>query len=123
MLNRNRHRLMLPFSIVACVLSVAMLLSFPAGNAHRFNPHFRSPEVRRTAERHTSIASPSHVTDESALQPRVMPTFFAPMQSSATALGRDRGFASPAEVPVLRLLNRLKLCTSGSSGQDPLLAA
>jgi hypothetical protein len=43
---------------VLSFIAVAMLLSFPANKAHRFEIHFRTPEIRRAIERITFLAQP-----------------------------------------------------------------
>ncbi len=107
---------------VACVVSMVMLLSFPAAKAHAFGTHFRNPEVRRTIERHTSIAHPDQNLQKGVAPTDTLPRFFIPIETvnKIVPLG---DFESIPEVPLPRLLNRLKLNPSGSSGQDPLLSA
>jgi len=53
------------------------------------------------------------------MRTEVLPNFFAPCPSSQGFI-RDHDFNSPSAVPLIRLLNRMKLNPSGSSGQDPL---
>jgi hypothetical protein len=111
---------------VACVLSIAMLLSFPAAKVHSFRAHFRTPETRRVTDRHTFVAVEGQGANERIIkndsQNGSLPSFFTPIES-ITKIDCNCSFESPSEVPLLRLLNRLKLNPSGSSGSDPLLQA
>jgi hypothetical protein len=107
--------------VAACIISVAMLLSLPATKAHHFGSHFRTPEVRRATERHTSVAHSDNNTYEVA-RSDLLPTFFTPTTTDSKIVPRD-GFESLSEVPISRLLNRRKLNPSASGGQDPLLQA
>jgi hypothetical protein len=120
--HKGLHSLTAFFDALACVLSIVMLLSFPAGRLHSFGDHFRTPEVRRTTQRHTYVAAEGQRVQENAVRSDVLPTFFAPVETPVSLVS-DRLFESPSEIPLVRLLNRLKLNPSGSSGQDPLLQA
>lgn len=105
----------------ACIVSIAMLLSFPAVTVHNFATHFRAPEVRRTAERHTSVVnSDEDNTRERVAQRDLLPTFFVPTEPK-TVPGDN--LKLPSQVPLSRLLNRLKLSCRASRGQDPFLEA
>lgn len=108
--------------IVVCIVSVVMLLLFPAAKAHSFGTHFRTPEVRRTAERHTCVAHSDNDPHECVAQSGLLPTFFTPTATVSKIVPRDN-FEPPSEVGLFRLLNRLKLNSSDSGGQDPLLRA
>ncbi len=108
--------------LVVCIVSLAMLLLVPATRVHNFGTHFRSPEVRRAAQRHTSIAHSDSNPNERIAESTPLPAFFTPTETFSNTIALD-SFVSYAEVPVVRLLNRLKLNPSGSSGQDPLLQA
>jgi hypothetical protein len=107
---------------VACVLSLVMLLSFPAARVHSFGAHFRTPEVRRMAQRQTCVAVESHRGQHNAVRSDPLPKFFAPIETTLS-LNSDSSLQSPSEIPLLRQLNRLKLKSRGSRGQDPLLSA
>ncbi len=108
--------------VAACIASVAMLLSFPATAVHNFGAHFRTPEVRRATERHTSVAHSDNDPHECVAQSGLLPTFFTPTATVSKIVPRDN-FEPPSEVGLFRLLNRLKLNSSDSGGQDPLLRA
>jgi hypothetical protein len=99
-----------------------MLLLFPAAAPHRFGAHFRTPEVQRSAERHTSIATGDTEALDYGAPSGILPKSFAPPQRETKAIIGNRS-ESVAQVPLSRLLNRLKLNPSGSNGQDPLLRA
>lgn len=123
MFGARRHSLMTLFSMTACVLSLAMLLLFPASSARRFDPHFRNPRVRRSIERHTFVAASSHNLEESASQPAILPKFFAPVEVPAIGLVGDCYLDSSREVEPFRRCSRLKLGPSRSNRPDPLIAA
>ena len=53
------HLVAVSVRLGACLLAVAMLLSFPALRSHSFVIHFRSPEVRRSVAQHNPL-SPMH---------------------------------------------------------------
>ena len=108
--------------VAACIVSVAMLLLFPAFQTHSFGPHFRNPEVRRATKRHTSIAHSDNRAEERIAQSGLLTKSFAPAEPDIKIVPRDN-FNSPPEVSLARLLNRLKLNPPGSDGQDPPLQA
>jgi len=105
--------------VAVCVVSVAMLLSFPASSVHNFGTHFRTPEVRRALERHTSVAQSEGTTDELVARTDLLPTFFTPAETVSKIVPLDN-FEPPSEVALSSLLNRRKLGSRGSGGQDPL---
>jgi len=108
--------------IVACIVSVVMLLLFPAAKAHSFGTHFRTPEVRRATERQTCVAHSDENTQERVGHSDPLPAFFTPIETVSKIVPRDN-FESLPDISLSRLLNRLKLNSSGSGGQDPLLRA
>jgi hypothetical protein len=108
--------------LAVCIVSLAMLLLVPATRVHNFGTHFRSPEVRRTVQRHISIAHGDSNAPERIGAGAPLPAFFTPTETFSKTVALDR-FELHDEVPLVRLLNRLKLNPSGSSGQDPLLQA
>ena len=105
-----------------CIISVAMLLSFPATKVHSFDAHFRTPEVRRAIERYTPVAHSAENSQKCVARPCQLPTFFTPSETDSRLVPLH-DFELASEVPVSRLFNRLKLNPSGSNGQDPLLQA
>jgi hypothetical protein len=108
--------------MAACIVGIAMLLCFPAVKAHRFGPHFRTPEVRRAMERHTFIAHSDDSTPAQVAHLDLLPTFFIPADFSRLVVRREN-LESFSKLPIPRLLNRRKLNPSGSGGQVPLLQA
>jgi hypothetical protein len=107
-------------NLAVCVVSVLMLLAFPLRSAHQFTDHFRTPEVRRSIERHTPIAHPdSRIADRIAHQ-AIMPAFLVPVDIGEATFSVANVEVS-SKTPISRLLLRLKLGSSRSGGQDPLL--
>lgn len=105
--------------VAVCAVIVAMLLFLPANRVHCFGNHFRTPEVRRTIERQTPVAYSTENARERVARSELLPTFFAPTETSSKIVPLDN-VESTRQVPLSRLLNRLKLHPSGSSGRDPL---
>jgi hypothetical protein len=104
----------------ACLLSLAMLLCFPASTPHNFRDHFRVPELTRSVKRHTFVAAPQ--SDPSAA---IQSSSLIPSDSVAVPEPDHSAFiagAIPAfSISLPRLLRRLKLAPSGASGGfDPL---
>jgi hypothetical protein len=106
--------------LAACVVSVLMLLVFPIRKAHQFTIHFRSPEVRRSIERHTPIAQPESEPAERIAHHAVLPTLLVPIDTG-DAVKPVADFERSPQVSLSRLLLRLKLGSSRSGSQDPLL--
>jgi hypothetical protein len=108
--------------VAASLLSVAMLLAFPAICPHSFNAKLRAPELRHSVIRHTAVGQTEQV-------PNLDPAANAGNQPSIFVLARPQGALSrPATrragglrpwISLTRLLLRLKLAASGSS--DPLI--
>ena len=103
--------------LAVCIVSIAMLLLIPATKVHHFGTHFRSPEVRRTAQRHTAIAHSDSSAPQRIAESTPLPAFFTPTETFSKTVALD---SVRHEIPLVRLLHRLKLNPSGSSGQDPL---
>ena len=106
--------------LAACVASILMLLAFPIRPVHQFANHFRTPEVRRSMERHTPVAQPEAGPAESIAHQAVLPALVAPVDTGdvITPIGE---FELSSEIPLSRLLLRLKLGPSRAGDQDPLL--
>ncbi len=102
----------------ACLTAMLLLLSFPMTPAHRFSTHFRSPEVRRSLERHTFVASYDAHPDIEPSDINLAPTPEAQIEVSA-GVASPRAFELPRPVSLARLLMRPKLGSS-AGGQDPL---
>jgi hypothetical protein len=106
-------------NLAACVTSILMLLAFPIHSAHQFSDHFRTPEVRRSIERHTPIAHPDSGTSERIPHQALLPVLLmSPDYGEAIKPAPTWELAS--QIPSSRLLLRLKLGSSRSSSQDPL---
>jgi hypothetical protein len=104
---------------VLSVIAVAMLLSFPANQAHRFEVHFCAPEIRRAIERNTFLAQPEITGAEHIAHAKVarsvLLVLVAPVFSKALASVR-----MVLELPPTRFLLRVKRNLTGSGGSDPL---
>ncbi len=106
--------------MVACAFSVLMLLTFPARSAHQYTSHLRTPEVGQSIERHTSIARTNIVPAECVTHRTILPTLFVSVDDGDT---RETTANSeiPPSIPISHLLLRMKLGSSRSGSQDPLL--
>jgi hypothetical protein len=107
--------------LLICAFAVLMLLTFPIRSAHQYANHLRSPEVRRSSERHTSIAYSNFRPAEVITYPAVLPTLLAPVEAGNTFVPAANTELLPSAIPISRLLLRLKLGCSRSGSQDPLL--
>jgi len=109
--------------LTVCGLSVAMLLLFPSAKVHNFGTHFRTPEVRRTTQSHSFVTQSDETTAHERLDDSTpLPEFFTPVDAVQNPLASD-GREVTGEVPLVRLLHRMKLDSSGSGAQAPLLQA
>jgi len=100
-------------------IAVGMLLSFPAIKAHRFEIHFRTPEIRRAIERSTSLAQPEITGAELVAHAKVargvlvvlvVPVFSKPLANVRIV----------SEVLPTRSLLRMKPASRPAGGSDPL---
>ena len=108
--------------VAACVASLAVLLLFPAARVHSFSIHFRAPEVCRSAQRHLPIAQTEADSIKCVAQTAPLPVFSARTETvhvSSTSLPQE----FVVEIPLVRLVNRMKLSPPGSGAQDPFLKA
>jgi hypothetical protein len=104
----------------ACILSVAMLLSFPTAGAHQFGQRFGTTEIRQNIVRHTFVAGPEAGGVEKIAHINAQPAIPMPVIVENVA----KGFfpqAIVSEVPAFRLLQHFKLGPSRSGAPDPLL--
>jgi hypothetical protein len=108
------------FSLGICLLSVLTLLTFPMQSAHQFTDHFRTPEVRRSIERHTPIAQPESEAAERIPHQPVLPTRIIPIDDGVV-ITAVANFGLSSQVPLSRLLSRVKLGSRSSRAPDPLL--
>lgn len=105
---------------VACILSVAMLLSFPVARVHSFGPHFGTTEIRQNIVRHTFVAGPEtggaeRMTHIDALAAIPTPAIVENVAKCLFPL------AIVSDVPTFRILRHFKLGPSRSGSPDPLL--
>jgi hypothetical protein len=103
----------------ACILSVAMLLSFPAARPHHFSQHFGSTEIRQNIVRHTFVAGPEAGEDRIAqidAQPAIPTTVTIEIVAKSFF-----PLAIVSNLPAFRILQHLKLGPSRSGASDPLL--
>jgi hypothetical protein len=104
----------------ACILSVAMLLSFPTARAHLYSQHFGTTQIRQNIVRHTFVAGPEASGVEEIAHVDAQATIPAPATVENVA---KRLFCLPVVlvVPTFRILQHLKLGPSRSGAPDPLL--
>jgi hypothetical protein len=106
--------------VAACIVSVAMLLSFPVSKAHSFGQHFGTTQIRRNIVRHTFVAGPEtggveRMTHIDALASIPTPLIVENVAKCLLPL------ATVLQVPPLRIFRHFKLGPSRSSVSDPLL--
>jgi hypothetical protein len=106
--------------VAACVVGIAMLLSFPAVSAHLYGQHFRTTEIRQNIVRHTFVAGPESGSVEQFAHLDAQPSISMPVIIDNVAK-RSLLLATASDVPTFRLLHRFKLGPSRSGGSDPLL--
>jgi hypothetical protein len=104
----------------ACILSVAMLLSFPTARAHHFCHHFATTEIRQNIVRHTFVAGPEAGGVEKIALIDAQPAIPMPVIIENVAK-RFFSLAIVSEAPTFRMLQHFKLGPSRSSAPDPLL--
>jgi hypothetical protein len=105
---------------VACILSVAMLLSFPVARVHSFGPHFGTTEIRQNIVRHTFVAGPETGAVEKMTHIDALAAIPTPVivENVAKCLFP---LAIISDVPTFRILRHFKLGPSRSGASDPLL--
>jgi hypothetical protein len=104
----------------ACMLSVAMLLSFPMTRAHNFGQHFGTTEIRQNIVRHTFVAGPEAGGVEKIAHIDSQPAIPTPV--TIVHLGtRSFPLAIVSNVPTFRILQHFKIGHSSSDAPDPLL--
>jgi hypothetical protein len=106
--------------VAACIVSVAMLLSFPVSRAHSFGQHVGTTEIRQNIVRHTFVAGPEtggveRMTHIDALAAIPTPVIVENVAKCLFSL------AIVSDVPIFRTLRHLKLGPSRSGAPDPLL--
>jgi hypothetical protein len=111
------HRTTAVAHVAACLIAVVMLLSLPAIRSHSFSTHFRSPEVRRSMARHTSV-SPIHA--EAKLQlaaSEIEPVIAIPAQPPIPLENREE----VARASIIETLHRMKLGPHSEADSEPHL--
>jgi hypothetical protein len=108
--------------VAASLLSVAMLLAFPAICPHSFNAKLRAPEIRHLVIRHTAVGQSEQIPSldppaNAGNQPLIL--VLAKPQGALSRRATRRAGAIRPQISLTRLLLRLKLAGSGSS--DPLI--
>jgi hypothetical protein len=105
---------------VTAWVGLLMILTFPVQRPHQFTAHFRGDEMRRSVQRHTSLAESEAGSAERIAQRDVLPAIRVPVTipPSVSLLA-----ASKFRLPIgfRRLLLRLKLGPSGTCAPDPLI--
>jgi hypothetical protein len=106
--------------VAACIVSVAMLLSFPLARTHSFGQHFGTTQIRHSIVRHTFVAGPETTGVEKMVHFDAQTSIPEPavLASAATRL-----FPLPlhSSVPTFRILQHFKLGPFRSGATDPLL--
>jgi len=106
--------------VAACILSVAMLLSFPLTRAHSFGQHFGTTEIRHNIVRHTFVAEPETSGVEEISHVDALPVIPATVivENLAVRLSPD---TVASELPTFRIVHHFKLGPSRSGASDPLI--
>lgn len=119
-LKSSRGAIAASLRVAACIVSVAMLLSFPITRAHSFGQHFGTTEIRHNIVRHTFVAGPEAGGVEKIAHVDAQPAIPVPLtiENVAKCLFL-RTIVS--DVPTFRILQHLKLGPSRSGASDPLL--
>ena len=109
--------------LLACVVSIVMLVSFAIPKSHDFGNHFRSPGVRRTTARNIVLAHTYDGTCQRVAHGNVQPALFAPihLDRQIIPLIPLENLALAFQAPLPRLLCRLKLHSANSGLLDPPL--
>ena len=108
------------FRVSICAIGVAMLISFPTARAQHFRQHFGSTEVRQSIVRHTFVAGPETGGVEDVTYADAQPAT-ALLPTILQLANRFRPSEVVADVPMFRILQRLKLGPTRSGASDPLL--
>jgi hypothetical protein len=104
-----------------CLVSALILLLFPAKiKLHDLNDHFRAPNACNEILRYTFVETVEAVGVAQVVKINMWPRHLFVVDMELKTLPRP--YAEPVHpVPYTRLLLRLKLGPSPSSGQDPLI--
>ena len=106
---------------IACIVSVAMLLTFPTIKPHAFTDHFRTPEVRRSILRHTQVAEVENGTVKSVVRLGIRPHTLPLLVDFETKFPTISNVELALQALPTRLFLRLKLGASPAGGEDPFI--
>lgn len=106
---------------IACVVSVAMLLTFPTVKPHNFSDHLRTPEVRRSIVRHTQVAQVEDATAKSVERIGIQPDTLPLLLNFKTKVATISNVELAPQASPTRLFLRLKLGASPAGGEDPFI--
>jgi hypothetical protein len=106
---------------VACLASVAMLLTFPMIKPHSFTDHFRTPEVRRSIVRHTQVAEVEDATVKAIVRIGIEPNALSLPVDFKTKFATISNVELALQGSPTRLFLRLKLGASPAGGEDPFI--
>lgn len=115
-----RRAIAVGFELSISVVSIAMLLSFPANASHNFGEHFRTNEVRRSIVRHAFVAGPEADGAQTIAHIDAQPTIPMPVIIENDPKPLDV-YELSSGFSLVRLIQRVKLGPSRSGGPDPLL--
>lgn len=103
----------------ACMVSVAMLLSFPSARTHLYGQHFGTTEIRQNIVRHTFVAGPEAAGVEKVARIDTKPSI--PVTVIVENVAKNFAMPMVSAVPTFRILQHLRLGPSRSDSPDPLL--
>ena len=103
--------------MASCIIVALILVVLPLARSHRAGVHFRTHEARRSVERHTFLEQ-SKVYEIERVHPATLRFAFVALEDAPRPL---QGFVRTPQLPITRLLLRLKLGLSSSGSPDPLL--
>jgi hypothetical protein len=106
--------------VAACVISVAMLLSFPLTRPHSFGQHFGTTQIRHNIVRHTFVAGPEAGGVEKIAYIEAL-TAIPTAVIVENVLVRLSPHRIVPELPTFRILQHFKLGPSRSDASDPLI--
>jgi hypothetical protein len=106
--------------VTFCVSVALMLVMLPVPRVHQAADHFRSPEIRRSIERNVFLERTKNDFSERISTNYLEPTSLLRTETE-DSVKLIVGFAPTPQVPITRLLLRLKLGSSVSGTPDPLL--
>jgi hypothetical protein len=107
--------------ILACLASIAMLLTFPIIKPHIFSDHYRTPEIRRSIVRNTHVAEAKNATVETVARIGIQPNALSFLRDLDTKFKSSINVESVPQVTPIRLFLRLKSRTPPAGGEDPLV--